>query len=187
MRTLFLNVAIFCTLWVVIHLALIGGKQIRDILTPTATWGASLPNYETYGWAERHFEEFNEQSYQYLSFVGWRRFPYDGETVKINENGVRRTVDRTPNDKSSKAIFFFGGSTMWGSGVSDEFTIPSVFASITQDYEAFNFGEAAYTAHQSLETLIKLLQAGERPDVVVFYDGVNEIIFEKLDKARARE
>jgi len=38
-----------------------------------------------------------------------------------------------------------------------------------------NFGEAGYTAHQGLTLLIRLLQDGLRPDLVVFYDGANEV------------
>ena len=173
MKTVLVNIAVFCTLWFFVHLALIAGNQIRDVFRPHVT-RASLPNYDGYDWAENHFAEFREQDYQYQSFLGWRRFPYDGETINIDEKGMRRTVDRTPND-ANKSIFFLGGSTIWGTGVSDEFTIPSYFASITHDYQVSNYGEAAYTAHQSLETLIKLLQGGERPDVVVFYDGVNDV------------
>jgi hypothetical protein len=173
MKTLLVNIAVFCTLWVFVHLTLIAGDQIKDFLAPRGNL-ALLPNYDGYDWAEKHFAEFSEQEYKYQSFLGWRRRPYDGETINIDEKGMRQTVDRTPNVEN-RSIFFFGGSTIWGTGVSDDFTIPSYFASITDDYKVSNYGEAAYTAHQSLETLIKLLQIGERLDVVVFYDGVNDV------------
>jgi len=173
MKTLLVNIAVFCTLWVFVHIALIAGEQIRDVLEPRGTT-ASLPNYDGYDWADKHFAEFSEQDYQYKSFVGWRRYSYEGETINIDDRGMRRTVDRTPND-ANRRIFFFGGSTIWGTGVSDEFTIPSQFASITNNYQVSNYGEAAYSAHQSLETLIRLLQEGERPDIAVFYDGVNDV------------
>ncbi len=180
MKTLFINVAVFCTLWVFVHLGLIAADRIQDLLEEDGT-GRSLPNYEAYPWADKHFEEFSQQEYQYRSFVGWRRYPYAGETINIDEKGIRRTVDATPND-AAKRIFFFGGSTMWGTGVSDAFTIPSYFASMTSDYQVSNYAEAAYTAHQSLETLIKLLEEGERPDVVVFYDGVNDVKYKCLKR-----
>jgi lysophospholipase L1-like esterase len=173
MKTLFINIAVFCTLWVVVHLTLITAAQLVD------TFGSGksrlvLPNYENHEWAAQHFAEFGDQDYRYHSFLGWRRLPYHGETINIDERGIRQTVDRTPNGADRK-IFFFGGSTTWGTGVSDEYTIPSQFASITREYQATNYGEAAYTAHQSLEMLIKVLQEGERPDIVVFYDGVNDV------------
>lgn len=173
MRTLIANIAVFCALWVVVHLLLIAGEQVPEVLKSQKSL-ATLPNYEDHKWAAQHFAEFREQDYQFHSFLGWRRYPYEGETINVDKMGVRRTVDRTPND-ATKKIAFFGGSTIWGTGVSDEFTIPSQFASITSDYQASNYGEAAYTAHQGLEMLIKLLQGGERPNVVVFYDGVNDV------------
>ena len=178
MKTFIVNIAVFCTLWVFLHLALILGVQIEDSLAPQRN-PATLPNYDDHDWAEKHFAEFSEQDYRYQSYLGWRRFPYVGETININERGMRKTVDRTP-DSANRTVFFFGGSTVWGTGVSDEFTIPSYFAKITRGYQVSNYGEAAYTAHQSLETLIRLLQEGEQPDVVVFYDGVNDVKYKCL-------
>jgi len=63
---------------------------------------------------------------------------------------------------------------MWGWGVDDSGTIPSQFAKQT-GLRTENFAQSAYTAHQNLVWLIQILQDGHRPDVVVFYDGVNEI------------
>ena len=65
---------------------------------------------------------------------------------------------------------------MWGYGAPDSLTIPSQFVSLSGHYVATNFGQIAYTAHQSLETLIQQVQRGERSDLVVFYDGVNEVL-----------
>lgn len=178
MKTLFVNIAIFCILWVFIHLAMIVTVQVGNLL-PHRDATASLPNYKGYDWIGKHIAEFRKQRYEYWSFVGWRRYPYKGETINVDENGLRRTVDRTPNG-ATKRIAFFGGSTTWGTGVSDEFTIPSYFASLTHDYLVTNYGEAAYTAHQGLETLIKLLESGGRPDIVVFYDGVNDVKYKCL-------
>ena len=63
---------------------------------------------------------------------------------------------------------------MWGTGSRDGETIPSLYAARTGRIVR-NFGESAYTAHQDLEMLMWLLQDGERPNVVVFYDGVNDV------------
>jgi hypothetical protein len=109
----------------------------------------------------------------FKSFIGWRRKPFHGETINVDgAYEQRRTVNNGAPD--AKKAYFFGGSTMWGTGANDEGTIPSQFAAITGMW-AENFGEAGYTAHQSLMLLIQLLQNGRRPDLVVFYDGVNEV------------
>src|SRR5262249_7649743 len=81
----------------------------------------------------------------------------------------------TLNQGTNKSkVYFFGGSTMWGLGVRDDLTIPSQFAAATGIWSE-NFAEMSYTAHQSLMLLVQLLQDGHRPDVVVFYDGVNDV------------
>ena len=64
---------------------------------------------------------------------------------------------------------------MWGTGSPDFGTIPSQFAARSH-LKARNFGETGYTAHQDLEMMMKLLQAGERPSAIVFYDGVNDVV-----------
>src|SRR5262245_8802197 len=72
--------------------------------------------------------------YVFRSFVGWRQPPRP--TVNDNTSGDRKT-------------YFFGGSTMWGSGVPNARTIPSQFAAITGMHSE-NYGELGYTTHQSL-------------------------------------
>jgi lysophospholipase L1-like esterase len=109
----------------------------------------------------------------YRSFVGWRREPFTGDTIKIEGAfSRRRTINTGTSDE--KTAYFFGGSTMWGTGSDDSGTIPSQFAAITGVHSE-NFGETAYTAHQGLVFLIQLLQDGHHPDLVVFYDGVNDV------------
>jgi lysophospholipase L1-like esterase len=133
-----------------------------------------LPNYANVTWAPQHYRELHQLKTDYKSFIGWRRMPFRGETITI---GGRYSQRRTINDgiDISKEVYFFGGSTMWGTGAHDDGTIPSRFAAAT-GFWSENFGEAGYTAHQSLILLLQLLQDGHRPNTVVFYDGVNEVV-----------
>jgi lysophospholipase L1-like esterase len=134
---------------------------------------ARTPNYAGIPWAEQHFKEFRSLKTDYYSYIGWRRKPYSGETITVaGPYGERKTAPEGRSDQP--LVYFFGGSTMWGTGVDDASTIPSLFARET-GVRARNFGESGYTAHQSLEMLLRLLQDGHRPDIVVFYDGVNEV------------
>src|SRR5262245_14080286 len=111
----------------------------------------------------------------YKSFVGWRGEPVAGQTLNVEgPYRQRRTINAHSSD--STTAYFFGGSTMWGFASPDGGTIPSQFSAIT-GIRSENFGELAWTAHQSLMLLIQLIQNGHRPDLVVFYDGVNEIFF----------
>ena len=98
-------------------------------------------------------------TFAFRSFLGWR----NPQRPTINNN---TTGDRT--------VYFFGGSTMWGFWSPEAQTIPSQFAAATK-VRSENYGEIGYTAHQSLVLLLQLLQAGHRPSLVVFYDGVNDV------------
>jgi lysophospholipase L1-like esterase len=132
-----------------------------------------VSNLASYPWAGPNVLEVSQLSTVYRSFVGWRREPFRGETINIEgPYSQRRTINAGTSDE--KTAYFFGGSTMWGTGSNDSGTIPSQFAAITGIHSE-NFGETAYTAHQGLVFLIQLLQDGHRPDLVVFYDGVNDV------------
>lgn len=134
----------------------------------------TLPNYHGAEWAKKHFLEFNDLDSAYMAYYGWRRSPYSGETIHIDDRGLRQTYrDQTVTPK--RTIAFFGGSTMWGSGADDDRTIPSEFVKLNPWYKGYNFGEMGYVAHQSLNLFLERYFEGFRPDVVVFYDGVNEV------------
>ena len=135
--------------------------------------GPSLPNYVGVPWAATHFREFAKLKTKYLSHIGWRREAFNGTTIVVEGPYLqRRTVNKGAPD--GKSVFFFGGSTMWGTAVDNAGTIPSQFAAVT-GMHAENFGETGYTAHQSLILLMQLIEDGLRPDTVVFYDGVNDV------------
>ena len=134
---------------------------------------SKLPNYTHIKWAKKHFQEFKSLQGKYISYIGWRRKPYSGTTINISGPYMqRRTIGQMNPEKPT--VYFFGGSTMWGTGSDDASTIPSQFSQLS-GLTAENFGETGFTAHQSLILLIQLLQSGRRPDIVVFYDGVNEV------------
>jgi lysophospholipase L1-like esterase len=149
---------------------------LRNVLASTEAADdsrARLPNYANVTWATQHYRELRQLKSDYKSFIGWRRKPFQGETINI---GGRYAQRRTINDGTNKSnkVYFFGGSAIWGSGVRDDGTIPSQLAATT-GFWSENFGESDYTAHQDLMLLIQLLQDGHRPDIVVFYDGVNDV------------
>lgn len=129
-----------------------------------------LPNYAAIPWAKQHYRELGSLNTEYFDFIGWRRKPFSGTTITINDEGYRVHGDAVEKAEA----WFFGGSTMWGTGVNDENTIPALFERIT-NIKSFNFGESGYTAHQELNLFQKLLVSGYAPKYVVFYDGVNDV------------
>ncbi len=68
---------------------------------------------------------------------------------------------------------------MWGTGAPDWGTIP---AYLQADFTALlhepvcvvNFGESAFVSTQNVIQLIQELQSGNIPNLVIFYDGVND-------------
>jgi len=73
----------------------------------------------------------------------------------------------------------FGGSTLWGTGSRDRDTIPSI---VQQELDGrgieanvLNFGEAGYVSTQNVIALLEELKRRPKPDLVVFYDGVNDV------------
>ncbi|MGH6898906.1 MAG: SGNH/GDSL hydrolase family protein [Geminicoccaceae bacterium] len=134
-----------------------------------------LPNYGGAEWARKHFSEYRELGEaDYAAYYGWRRPAFAGETINIDERGMRRTY-RDRNVAPERTIAFFGGSTIWGTGADDDRTIPSEFVKLNPEYAGYNFGETGFVAHQSLNAFLERYFEGFRPDVVVFYDGVNDV------------
>jgi lysophospholipase L1-like esterase len=64
---------------------------------------------------------------------------------------------------------------MWGTGVDDENTIPARFNALHPDYRVHNHGESGFLSRQELARLINLVNQGEPMDLVVFYDGCNDV------------
>lgn len=144
-----------------------------------------LPIYD--GRADRArliFEEFRSLPSQYEPFVGWTRLPFQGRTTTIDRGGDR--VHRAPphTGESLGTVRFFGGSTMWGTGVEDQGTIPAIFNQMFPQYEVFNHGESGFTSRQALDRLINLYSHGARADIVVFLDGVNDVSYQCLSAFR---
>ena len=118
-------------------------------------------------------EEFNQLETEYQPFIAWKRKPIINKWNNIDSIGNRVTVQQNPD--SEKVIRFFGGSTMWGALVDDFNSIPSHFGKCISEYRIINNGETGYNPRQSLALFSNLLIKQEPTEVVIFYDGVNDI------------
>lgn len=133
---------------------------------------ATYPNYNhlTAKDAKAIFDGFAGPSSSYVSFTEWRRNPYTSGAVNV-ESEFRTRLSFGHSQQES--IWFLGGSTMWGTGATDDTTIPSYFSKLTGE-KVWNFGESGYNSFQNLIQLQKMLARGYQPKAVVFYDGVND-------------
>ena len=123
-----------------------------------------------------YFKEFNESNIeQWHPYTYWRRQPFHGQLINIDNFGRRFTTNYPyPLSKSKKIIkiFVFGGSTVWGTGVSDSSTIPSLLNIELYkkgiNSQVTNFGESGYVSTQELIMLMQELKSGNMPDFVIF-------------------
>ncbi|MFC1709275.1 SGNH/GDSL hydrolase family protein [Candidatus Omnitrophota bacterium] len=139
-----------------------------------------LSPYEGKEWARDLFEEMQEVGIRYEQFLEWDRKSYRGSYVNIDTRGVRKTWNPHNFQRQAvKALYVFGGSTIWGHGARDENTIPSLLSKQlnASGYRFFvtNYGEKGYIFLQEILQLVLLLREGHRPDYVIFYDGVNDV------------
>jgi hypothetical protein len=134
-------------------------------------------------------EEIDQSNkFQYEPWVEFKNVDYAGKFVNI-EHAIRKTIPNVyynPSSKDTIDIYFFGGSTIFGFNLSDEETIPSQFVKLYQQknpngksIRVRNFGTPTYYSLQELMLFTKLVFKGERPDMVVFLDGVNDFWFAK--------
>jgi len=136
--------------------------------------------YSSQDWAERNWYEFRLSTKErYYPYVGWRRAPFKGKTIQIDQNGVRLTPGADCSAGSFK-VFAFGESSMWGTGSPDWGTIP---ANLQKGLEklrqgpvcVMNFAESTYVSTQDIIMLLLQLQSGNVPDMVLLYDIAGDI------------
>ena len=101
------------------------------------------------------------------------------DILTISENGYR-LVPGISEDNDAFRVFLFGGSTMWGMGVADSNTIGSYLqnqlAEMSDELVAvYNFGQPGFASTQEVIELMLQLRDGNVPDIVIFFDGVNDI------------
>ncbi|MDH5638730.1 MAG: hypothetical protein OEZ04_09580 [Nitrospinota bacterium] len=124
--------------------------------------------------------EMSRTDVRWWPYSYWRGGVFSGEYVTINPYGLRRTVN-PPGPGLRPNVFMFGGSSMWGFGASDEYTIPSQVSSILHKKygiaaNVVNYAQLGFVSSQSLLELLGELRGKRRPNVVVFLDGANEIV-----------
>ncbi len=143
---------------------------------------AQLPRYyDAQPWSRQYQAEISTAQARvlYEPFVVWRRVPFKGRTVNVGLDGRRVTTGAVCVPNAYK-VFVFGGSTLWGIGSPDWTTIPSFLQAglalrRSGPVCVTNFGELGFISTQEVIRLIERLAAGQRPDLVIFYDGVNDV------------
>lgn len=151
---------------------ILDGRRIYGSLVLPSDKRAKLPNYPDKQWARQILGEFNQLETRYVPFVEWRRAQYHGKAVTVGADGDRVMPATTKAPVGT--VLFFGGSTMWGTGVEDDQTIPAFFNRLEPDFRVVNHGESGFSTRQDLAQLVNLVNQNEPMDLVVSYDGNND-------------
>jgi lysophospholipase L1-like esterase len=127
-------------------------------------------------WSDRFWDEFAALRYEFVPFLLSRVRDVDGETISVRDQ-VRTTL--RPTGATTTDVWVFGGGAAWGQGQRDEHTIPSELVrraeAAGRPVRVWNFGQPGYSSLQSALWFEQLLAVRPPPDVVVVYDGTDDV------------
>lgn len=152
-------------------------RELQSAIKAAASSGV----YANADLAEGYFKELADATdwpLPWATYTQSREADYAGEFINV-KGGTRRTWNSGAINESNKLkIFFFGGSTMWGAGSRDDFTIPSLVAKKLAKNgigaTVTNYAVFGDVATQSVIRFILELRERNAPDLVIFYGGRNE-------------
>lgn len=119
--------------------------------------------------------------YEYSPEVEYVEKPFHSKHINVDtleyDLSHRRTLPPVSKENEYK-IYCLGGSTTYGSFVSDEHTWPSLLMKTLNDSLSLktycvNYGTPGYSPSQETAQFLQLLKLGHRPSLVIFMDGVN--------------
>jgi hypothetical protein len=128
------------------------------------------------------FSKGSVTQYTYEPWLMFRVSDYHADNINITgfERGSNPATFIKYGTSDTVDIFFFGGNTMFGENLPDSQTIPSRFVAAYRNQNpqvsirVKNFGIPHYYSKQELMLLTSLLFEGDRPDIVIFLDGLND-------------
>ena len=135
--------------------------------------------YVNQTWSAQYWNEAEKSvKLQYQPYSLFKSQQFQGQWINVNKE-THRVVPETRCGDGSYKVFMFGGSTMWGYGSPDWGTIPAylqqAWNKAKKNVCVINYGTPAYVSTQSVIRLELELQQGNTPDLVIFYDGINDI------------
>lgn len=96
--------------------------------------------------------------------VGFENCRYNS---MVNQHNIKAAINNS--------TWVFGGSTVFGDGVTDDETIPYFLNKMDSAGTYINFGGLSNHQKLEIEKLMLLLQKGYRPSKVIFLDGLNDV------------
>jgi len=128
-------------------------------------------------------EVIASNSFEYAPWAEFKLIDFEGKYV--NSKGFLRKSDpwiHFGRGADTLKIFFFGGSTMFGFNITDKESITSAFINVSNEkcpdcksIKVYNYGVLSYYSYNELMLFHHLLTINQRPDIVVFLDGLNDL------------
>src|SRR5262245_41401574 len=136
LQTLWSIVGLTLLLVLVLELALRGCFWLKDRRTvqPPPDRRVIEEGYHGALWPVAHYRELNSLWDQWHPYVYFRQRPFRGETINIDQDGLRAiwqppsAKDGVEESNPPLKILMLGGSSLWGFGARDDYTIPSLIA-----------------------------------------------------------
>jgi hypothetical protein len=125
-------------------------------------------------------EAMGSIGFQHEPWVQFRNPEFHGLYLNTDVRGFRQTKDPESSAGVPIKIFVFGGSTTFGYGVADNYTIPSFMQTMLErQYPdspilVKNYGQGFYYSTQEMLLLISLIKEENIPHFAVFIDGAND-------------
>lgn len=139
---------------------------------------ADVPAMQDLPWADAYWDEYDTMRFRPVPYAEAALSDRNGRFIVV-QDGIRRSYEPADLREDAIEVWFLGGSTTWGQGQRDEHTIPSQVARLAEEdgvaLRVVNLGVLGHTAWQGLHRLVAELGQRPAPDVVVSYDGANEL------------
>ncbi len=108
---------------------------VRDRLTAADSPDQRIltEGYAGATWLKQHYREIESLEERWRPYVLFRPNALDGKTITIGSDGLRATWQPPPasgqkTGRKPVKLLMLGGSSLWGFGVRDDQTIPSLLA-----------------------------------------------------------
>jgi hypothetical protein len=130
-------------------------------------------------------EEYQGNRLVYSPWIDYKNIDFKGEYLNVNGLVRASSPDEFINPASPEKIvlYFLGGSTMFGVNATDRETIPASFVNLYREryregrsIQVVNYGQCGATSYGELMLLSHLLYSGDKPSMLVVFDGLNDFL-----------
>ncbi len=159
------------------------GRRLSDDLVPAHYYLTDAAETER---IRQTLDDYVLQGHwQVNPWTGLINRAYASEYLNVDQDGRRAGLPPSAEHSGLPPldVWAFGGSTLFGWGVSDRHTVPSQLQAELQErlprrqVSVSNLGVPWYnSSHEVALLLARLRQSSRPPDMVVFLDGLNDLI-----------